>query len=418
MWGGRKTKDVQINMRHERALGIADVAVTVVSAMQWRVGSQQEGRGGYDVYLRAAECPRNTCRDTQKCFARDCGGLCEHMYWCTCPDDNTLCKHIHKVRMHSLGVRSSQAVVPQRLAAAATSAGPLLRPEDHLVREQAISVDPADAGSAIVGRGKRAQGAASSSAASEEPPASKQPKTVTAEWCADCWAEAQEVCGGCGHCLLALEVAEEDVQASLTAAHREMTRQQARLDALGRARARRSPVLTASVPHSEGNEDGWMVEGGSIHIALAATKTLTEEDKAVVCAALEDLDMQYEMEEYVSVTAYGDVTDGALDSIVAKLPACVEGQTARKGAVLLHEGSRLEVYFRDTPLSGGPRVHVFGHVQDGLDDMKAAGCDGKSYGGGYSQYGRYDGCRSRAVECYCVEGFAQDTTLSDVQFED
>lgn len=235
-----------------------------------------------------------------------------------------------------------------------------------------------------------------------------------AEWCADCWAEARDGCGGGGHCLLAWDAAEEHAQATLTAAHKEMARQQARLDALADARALRSPVLTASVPNSEGNEDGWMVEGGEIQIALTATKTLTAEDKAAICAALEDLEMQYEMDHFVSTMAYGHVDDGALDGILAKLPACVEGQVARKGAVLLR-GGQLEVYFRDTPLCGDRDARVFGHVQHGVDDMKAKGCDGKSHGwGGW----RDDGCRSRSVDCFCREGFSGTSTLSDVQFDD
>ncbi|XP_034248341.1 uncharacterized protein LOC117649560 [Thrips palmi] len=110
MWSSypmRKTKRDQVDVRHQRAMDIADQDVTVVSATQWQVNSQGgAGRGAYNIYLENASCPRGSCRETQKCYASGCGGLCEHMYRCTCPDNNTMCKHVHKVRIMS--VRSTQ----------------------------------------------------------------------------------------------------------------------------------------------------------------------------------------------------------------------------------------------------------------------------------------------------------------------
>uniref|UniRef100_A0A8D9E7V9 SWIM-type domain-containing protein n=1 Tax=Cacopsylla melanoneura TaxID=428564 RepID=A0A8D9E7V9_9HEMI len=35
-----------------------------------------------------------------KCPERDCPGLCSHLYSCSCPDKDPICKHIH--RLHSL----------------------------------------------------------------------------------------------------------------------------------------------------------------------------------------------------------------------------------------------------------------------------------------------------------------------------
>lgn len=114
MWGGRKTKRQRVDDRHERAMDIADGDVRVVSQTQWRVRSQGGGGGRYDVYQDAATCPLNACRDWDRCFAQGCRGLCGHMYHCTCPDENTLCKHIHKVRIVS--IRATQTPVQQAAA--------------------------------------------------------------------------------------------------------------------------------------------------------------------------------------------------------------------------------------------------------------------------------------------------------------
>ncbi|XP_034252352.1 ribosomal L1 domain-containing protein CG13096-like isoform X2 [Thrips palmi] len=105
MWGGRFTKRDRVDVRHHRGRGIASGDVQALSDTKWRVQSQA-GQGSYKVYLENDSCPKRSCREWDKCHAARCGGLCAHMYRCTCPDDNTLCKHIHKVRM--LSVRSDR----------------------------------------------------------------------------------------------------------------------------------------------------------------------------------------------------------------------------------------------------------------------------------------------------------------------
>lgn len=245
----------------------------------------------------------------------------------------------------------------------------------------------------------------------------------------DCRAAVLDACRG-AHRLLDREEAVKDAQAkmataqtklqaaratykaALTAAQRETAQQQAQLDALAKARELTSPVLKARVAKCEPYDaDGWRVEGGDIHIAMAATQTLTDEEQKAVCEALQDLEVEYELDKTDCVVASGGLAVGALDVIKDKLPDCVQGQTARKGDVLLSALGQLEVYFVDMPSKGGPGVKMFGRVLSGLDALEGTGCDGDP------DYDMGEECLSGAATCFCRTGDASLTTISDFKFE-
>ncbi|XP_034242293.1 uncharacterized protein LOC117645865 [Thrips palmi] len=219
------------------------------------------------------------------------------------------------------------------------------------------------------GRGKRVQ-----AEETDQPHANKQQKMT--DWCLDCKAVLQVACLG-AHRVLDMDAAEKDAQAKLQAALQEAALQQANLDALTAARVLTGPVLEAEVARVDESNMGWSVAGGDIRIALAATKELTGEDEKALCAALEEVEVAYEVDEAESTIAWTDIELDALSGLMDKLPDCVEGQAAGKGDVLLSAAGRLEVFFRDMPSRGEPGMKMFGRVEDGLGALEGSGCDGR-----------------------------------------
>ena len=81
--------------RHERGVKIKDEDVTIVSdEYKWIIKSQSSG-SEYEVKQNETECSSNVC--FIRCVELSCVGLCQHLYTCTCADQMTICKHIHKV---------------------------------------------------------------------------------------------------------------------------------------------------------------------------------------------------------------------------------------------------------------------------------------------------------------------------------
>lgn len=87
--------------RHAEGLLISDESVTAVtvSKSKFKVKSDDKEDSYYTVSVLLDKCSVPTACYIQ-CHKSSCHPLCCHMYSCNCPDQNSLCKHIHKV--HSL----------------------------------------------------------------------------------------------------------------------------------------------------------------------------------------------------------------------------------------------------------------------------------------------------------------------------
>ncbi|XP_034242262.1 uncharacterized protein LOC117645859 isoform X2 [Thrips palmi] len=254
----------------------------------------------------------------------------------------------------------------------------------------------------------------------EQPNFAKQPKM--SDWCMKCKAAAQEACRRRHqYRVLDMDAAERSAQAKLQDALRKAERQQAHLEALAKARVLTGPVLVAEVAGVDREHQGWEVSGGDIRIALAATKELTGEDKQLLCAALEGVEVDYEVDETESTVAFTSLGRVVSASLKDKLRDCVEGQAARQGDVLLSADGRLEVFFRDMPSRGGHGTKVLGRVEEededgnGLCSLEGSGCDGRDDASVRSGWG--DECWAQSWSCFCRGGGTASTTLSKVRFE-
>ncbi|XP_054265184.1 uncharacterized protein LOC128988036 [Macrosteles quadrilineatus] len=87
-----------IGERHQKSLAIPDEALVEILANTWEIKSQTKES---EVYVIV--CYSNTCYEDYcfvKCTQVQCDGLCSHLYTCTCPDQHSLCKHIHKLHSY------------------------------------------------------------------------------------------------------------------------------------------------------------------------------------------------------------------------------------------------------------------------------------------------------------------------------
>ena len=84
--------------RHESSRTISDDFIHVVNENTFTIQSSTNGDIFYTVAKVNDKCTLQTC--FQKCNTPPCKNLCAHIYTCSCPDENLICKHIHKV--HSL----------------------------------------------------------------------------------------------------------------------------------------------------------------------------------------------------------------------------------------------------------------------------------------------------------------------------
>lgn len=221
------------------------------------------------------------------------------------------------------------------------------------------------------------------------------------DWCADCWAVAEDACRG-GHWVLDRGAAEEGARAEFAAATLEVARLQLRLDSLAEARTLGNPVLKGRVAGRD--SDGYHIPGGAIRIALAATQSLTARLKRAICEQLTFMDL-----DFSGSNAFGYVDLSALSGLRDTLPDCLDcGQETREGTVTLDRRGLLQVHLRKTKkVNSGPDwdrgLKVFGYVQSGLDGMIGSGCSGDC--GGYDR------------SCYCNTGEKGSTTLDNVKFE-
>ena len=105
----RKENPQKKNSSHVRGMKIDDNDVQKVSEYLWMVKSQsvtnKEDVEMYKVNFVNEECFNDICYN--ECREVSCIGLCSHMYKCSCEDENSLCKHIHKI--HSSRVQNYQA---------------------------------------------------------------------------------------------------------------------------------------------------------------------------------------------------------------------------------------------------------------------------------------------------------------------
>lgn len=261
----------------------------------------------------------------------------------------------------------------------------------------------------MAGRGKRAWSADEDAQASS----SKQQKTTSVDWCADCWAVVDDPCRG-GHRMVDMDAAERSTRAELAAARRRrdvagrrrdaeeenISRQRERLTALIEARAVQGPVVKAYVTSNYTDDQDY---DGDIHVAMATTSILTDAEMEAICAALEGLTVETEYTEPTVVSGRVDVA--GLASVLDKLPDCEEGQAVPRDTVLMDaDGGLLEVYFAEWPWKEEAPVKVFGVVQSGLDTLEGVGMDGEC---------------SDDSECFCwmgSHGGRRKATLSDVEF--
>ena len=92
--------------RHTKATKIADNEVTCIvnknnnnenNNTVWHIKSQSKATTDYTIKQEVTECTNDMC--FSRCLELTCLGLCQHLCTCTCPDQNTICKHVHKVHM-------------------------------------------------------------------------------------------------------------------------------------------------------------------------------------------------------------------------------------------------------------------------------------------------------------------------------
>ena len=92
--------------RHIKATKIAENEVTYIANENnnnennnsiWHIKSQSNATTVYTIKQVVTECTNDMCFSW--CLELACLGLCQHLYTCTCPDQNTICKHVYKVHM-------------------------------------------------------------------------------------------------------------------------------------------------------------------------------------------------------------------------------------------------------------------------------------------------------------------------------
>ncbi|XP_026290701.1 uncharacterized protein LOC113215308 [Frankliniella occidentalis] len=86
--------------RHKRGMQISDEDLVKIDENTWDIKSSS-GKDNYYIARYHEKCPLDHC--FLKCTQILCGGLCSHIYSCSCKDTNPLCKHVHK--LHSLLMR-------------------------------------------------------------------------------------------------------------------------------------------------------------------------------------------------------------------------------------------------------------------------------------------------------------------------
>ena len=94
----RRAQQGGITSAHEKGANIPDSKVVYVSEVLCLVYSEKNQREVYEVTTIAPSCRMDQCKE--KCAAPLCFSLCQHIYTCTCNDNNKLCKHIHKVQTY------------------------------------------------------------------------------------------------------------------------------------------------------------------------------------------------------------------------------------------------------------------------------------------------------------------------------
>ena len=86
--------------RHLNGMQIPEEYIQCINAYQFSVRSSTNAQTYYIVTREAQICDLQSCFIGKKCNIPPCLNLCGHLYTCTCPDEDTICKHIHKV--HSI----------------------------------------------------------------------------------------------------------------------------------------------------------------------------------------------------------------------------------------------------------------------------------------------------------------------------
>ncbi|XP_046394786.1 uncharacterized protein LOC124162325 [Ischnura elegans] len=93
----------QLKGRHWKGMKILDEDVVKIDDRTWNIRSQSDSSVKYNI-----SCISPFCNIPHLCFIKccetSCWDLCCHMYICSCSDQHSLCKHVHKV--HSLTVRN------------------------------------------------------------------------------------------------------------------------------------------------------------------------------------------------------------------------------------------------------------------------------------------------------------------------
>ncbi|XP_034246746.1 uncharacterized protein LOC117648360 [Thrips palmi] len=224
----------------------------------------------------------------------------------------------------------------------------------------------------------------------------------TADWCADCWGKAQEACRA-GHQLVDRDAAWKAARDEFTAANKEfaramwefetakegLTRTRERLSALAGARASRGPVLRALFTKTVDCEKKYGMFYSvkdhkdvalAVHIALAATQTLSAEDRSAVCAALSGLVPKFSYKDAKCSSAHCVVKVEALKHVMEKLPDFLGGQTVKEGTMLLSRKGRLTIVFDEASMKGVMGTKLFGHllVQGNFEALHRQGNAGRS----------------------------------------
>ena len=92
--------------RHTKATKIADNEVTCIvnenknnenNTRIWHRKFESKATTVYTIKQVVTECTNDMC--FSRCLELACLGLRQHLYTCTFPDQNTICKYVHKVHM-------------------------------------------------------------------------------------------------------------------------------------------------------------------------------------------------------------------------------------------------------------------------------------------------------------------------------
>jgi hypothetical protein len=82
--------------KHERGMAMSDSSIAEIREDMWQIESATSKGQSYHIVRVQPSCHKDFCYD--KCINPSCHGLCAHLFVCSCKDNVSLCKHVHKLQ--------------------------------------------------------------------------------------------------------------------------------------------------------------------------------------------------------------------------------------------------------------------------------------------------------------------------------